>query len=210
MAESARRPIAARNTDWARSVAAWLAQRRVAPNTISVLSLVFSAMAGGCALVSEVSPWWLLGTAAGIQLRLLCNLFDGMVAVEGGLKTKTGDVYNDLPDRFADLLILVPLGYATLVPWGDELGWAAGAMAVFTAYVRLLGGALGLKQDYVGPMAKQQRMAAATIASLGAIAESYWHMPRYILIAALVLITLGALGAVLRRSSRILRQLAAR
>lgn len=210
MAESARRPIAARNTDWARSIAAWLAQRRVAPNTISVLSLVFSAVAGVCALVSETYPWWLLGTVAGIQLRLLCNLFDGMVAVEGGLKSKTGDVYNDLPDRFADLLILVPLGYATVVPWGGELGWAAGAMAVFTAYVRLLGGALGLKQDYVGPMAKQQRMATATVASLGAIAESYWHKPRFILIAALVLITLGALGAVLRRSSRILRQLAAR
>ncbi len=133
-----------------------------------------------------------------------------MVAVEGGLKSKTGDVYNDLPDRFADLLILVPLGYATLAPWGGELGWAAGAMAVFTAYVRLLGGALGLRQDYVGPMAKQQRMAAATAASLLTIGESYWHMPRYVLIGALVLIALGALGGVLRRSSRILRQLAAR
>jgi len=210
MAESARRPIAARNTDWARSVAVWLARRQVAPNAISVFSLVFSAIAGVCAWISKDYPWWLLGTAAGIQLRLLCNLFDGMVAVEGGLKSKTGDVYNELPDRFADLLILVPLGYATLAPWGGELGWAAGAMAVFTAYVRLLGGALGLKQDYVGPMAKQQRMATATVASLVAIAESYWHMPRYVLVAALMLITLGALGCVLRRSSRILRQIATR
>ena len=133
-----------------------------------------------------------------------------MVAVEGGLKSKTGDAYNDLPDRFADLMILVPLGYATLAPWGGELGWAAGAMAVFTAYVRLLGGALGLKQDYVGPMAKQQRMATATVACLGAIAESYWHMPRYVLITALMLITLGALAGVLRRSARILRAMANR
>jgi phosphatidylglycerophosphate synthase len=210
MAEPARRPIAARNTGWARSVAGWLARRRVAPNLISVFSVVFSAIAGVCAWLSKDHPWWLLGTAAGIQLRLLCNLFDGMVAVEGGLKSKTGDVFNDLPDRFADLLILVPLGYATLEPWGGELGWAAGAMAVFTAYVRMLGGSLGLKQDYVGPMAKQQRMATATGASLLAIAESYWHQPRYTLLAALVLITLGSLGGVLRRSSRILRQLAAR
>jgi phosphatidylglycerophosphate synthase len=210
MAESARRPIAARNTNWARFVAAWLAQRRVAPNTISVASVVFAAMAGLCAWMSRDFPWWLLGTALGIQLRLLCNLFDGMVAVEGGLKTKTGDVYNDLPDRFADLLILVPLGYATLAPWGGELGWAAGAMAVFMAYVRLLGGALGVQQDYAGPMAKQQRMATATAACPAAIAESYWHIPRYVLIAALVLITLGAFAGVLRRSSRILRQLATR
>lgn len=210
MPETARRPIAARNTDWARAVAGGLARRRVAPNLISVLSVVFSAASGVCAWISKTYPWWLLGTAAGIQLRLLCNLFDGMVAVEGGLKSKTGDVYNDLPDRFADLLILVPLGYATLVPWGGDLGWAAGAMAVFTAYVRMLGGSLGLKQDYAGPMAKQQRMATATLASLATVAESYWHMTRYTLIAALLLITLGSLGGVLRRSSRILRQLAAR
>lgn len=210
MTELARRPIAARNTDWARSIAGWLARRRIAPNAISVASVVFSGTAGVCAWSSKDNVWWLLGTAAGIELRLLCNLFDGMVAVEGGLKSKTGDVYNDLPDRFADLLILVPLGYATRSPWGGELGWAAGAMAVFTAYVRLLGGALGLKQEYVGPMAKQQRMATATAASLLAIAESYWHVPRYALIAALALITLGSLGGVLRRSSRILRQLTAR
>jgi len=210
MAESARRPIAARNTDWARSIAGWLVRRRVAPNGISSLSVVFAAAAGICAWISKVYPWWLLGTAAGIQLRLLSNLFDGMVAVEGGLKSKTGDVYNELPDRFADLLILVPLGYATLAPWGGELGWAAGTMAVFTAYIRVLGGSLGLKQDYTGPMAKQQRMATATVACLLTIAESYWHMPRYLLVAALIMITLGAFGGVLRRSSRILRQIAAR
>lgn len=152
----------------------------------------------------------LLGAAAGIQMRLICNLMDGMVAVEGGMKSKTGDVYNDLPDRFADLLILAPMGYATLAPWGGELGWAAGALAVFTAYVRLLGGALGLTQDYAGPMAKQQRMAIATIACAAAIGESYWHAHRWALTAALVLIAAGSLVTVLRRTVRILRQLEAR
>ena len=210
MPEQARRPIASRNTGWARAVATWLANRRVAPNTISVFSVIFSAVAGVCAWFSKDFPWLLLGTAAGIQARLLCNLFDGMVAVEGGLKSKTGDVYNDLPDRFADLLILVPLGYATLEPWGGELGWAAGAMAVFTAYVRMLGGAIGLKQDYTGPMAKQQRMATATLAALATIGEAYVHPQRYLLIAALVLITIGSLAGVLRRTSRILRLMEAR
>ena len=35
-----------------------------------------------------------------VQCRLLCNLFDGMVAVEGGKRSPNGDLYNDMPDRF--------------------------------------------------------------------------------------------------------------
>ena len=42
----------------------------------------------------------LLVVAAGmIQLRLVCNLLDGMVAVEGGMKTKSGELYNDVFGR---------------------------------------------------------------------------------------------------------------
>ena len=61
----------------------------------------------GCWIVDTVHAGLLLIAAAGfIQLRRLCNLFDGMVAVEGGFKTKSGELYNDLPDRFSGALIL--------------------------------------------------------------------------------------------------------
>ena len=46
-----------------------------------------------------------------MQSRLLCNLFDGMVAIEGGKKSANGDLYNDMPDRFADALFIIPVGY---------------------------------------------------------------------------------------------------
>src|SRR5215475_6504615 len=82
----------------------------------------------------------LVVAAAGIQLRLLCNLLDGMVAVEGGRGTKSGEVFNDAPDRLADVLIFVGAGYALRWPdWGSALGWAAAVVAVLTAYVRILG-----------------------------------------------------------------------
>lgn len=45
-----------------------------------------------------------------MQSRLLCNLFDGMVAIEGGKKSANGDLYNDMPDRFADALFIIPVG----------------------------------------------------------------------------------------------------
>jgi hypothetical protein len=43
-----RRPIKARDTRWAASVAAWLARRGVRPNAISVASLVLAGIAGLC------------------------------------------------------------------------------------------------------------------------------------------------------------------
>lgn len=51
---------------------------------------------------------------------------------------------NEFPDRIADTLPLVPLGYAAGLPW---LGWLAALLAALTAYVRVFGGALGLAQD---------------------------------------------------------------
>src|SRR6185295_6034980 len=115
-----------------------MASRRVTPNTISIASVVFSAIAGLCLLLwQRFGVALLVGAAAGIQLRLICNLIDGMVAVEGKMGTKSGEVFNDMPDRFADLMILVGAGYGLTFAWGHELGWLAGTFAVLTAYVRV-------------------------------------------------------------------------
>jgi phosphatidylglycerophosphate synthase len=103
--------------------------------------------------------WWT--AAILVQVRLLCNLLDGMVAVEGGLGTRSGEVYNELPDRVSDTIILVAAGYSI---GQAELGWAAAVVALLTAYIRALGGACGLPQDFGGPMAKPQRMAVVTAA----------------------------------------------
>ena len=104
-----------------------------------------------------------LGAAVCIQLRLLCNLFDGMVAVEQQQRTKSGEIFNELPDRFADAFILAGAGYASTEPgWLVELGWIAAVLALITAYVRSLGAAVGAGQHFLGPMAKQHRMALMT------------------------------------------------
>src|SRR5439155_6657547 len=112
-----RRPIRARDTRWAAATARWLARSGLRPNLISLLSVLFAATSGGCLVVtSQATPtiavWLFLGAALCIQLRLLCNLFDGMVAVEGGFRTKSGEIYNELPDRFADAFILIGAGYS--------------------------------------------------------------------------------------------------
>lgn len=190
-----RRPIATRDTAPARRIAAWLAASGVSPNAISVASIGFAA-AGAAALVWLAWPWgpWLCAVA--VQLRLACNLFDGMVAVEGGKQTPAGALFNEVPDRLADSVLLVALGYAAALPW---LGWLAALLATLTAYIRTLGGALGQPQDFRGPMAKPHRMATMTIACVLAPIEQWTLATQLTLTVAAAVIAAGsALGCVAR------------
>jgi phosphatidylglycerophosphate synthase len=216
---TARRPLKTRQAGWAQALARALAARRISPNSISVASVFISAGAAGALYFSgQDQPHriiFLLLAAAGIQLRLLCNLLDGMVAVEGGQKTKSGEVFNDVPDRIADPLLLVAAGYTIPgMPYGQALGWSAALLAVFTAYVRTLGGAAGLPQSFIGPMAKQQRMAVLTVACLASIFETSLQLSFMrrgaVLWAALIVVNLGCLITICRRTIRIVRELEAR
>lgn len=211
-APPARRPLTTRDTRWARALATWLARHRVRPNLISLASLGFAALgavamlaAPGVASGGRVAL--LLIAAACVQLRLLCNMLDGMVAVEGGLGSRSGEVYNEVPDRIADPLLIIPAGYATGLPFGPELGWLCGLLALFTAYVRALGGAAGLHQNFQGPMAKPHRMAAMTAGLVAAALAVPLGLDGAALMATLVVIALGALVTAWRRTSAILRAL---
>lgn len=208
---AARRPLRVRSSSWAQSASRALAAAGLSPNQISVASVFFAGLAAIClwglSQAPEQQVWLLAGAVLGIQLRLLCNLFDGMVAVEGGRKTPAGELFNDMPDRIADPLILVCAGYG--VGW-EVLGWAAGLGAVLTAYVRMLAAASGAPMDFRGPMAKQHRMALLTLACLLAMVEPLWGWSGQCLQTALAVIALGCVITVLRRLVRAYRFLEAR
>lgn len=205
MSVADRRPLASRDTAWARRVASLLARSSITPNQISTVSIVFAAL-GAWALV-DARPLALIGAAISVQLRLLCNLIDGMVAIEGGKQSPVGALYNEFPDRIADSVLLVALGYAALVPW---LGWLAALLAAFTAYVRATGGALGQAQDFRGPMAKPHRMGVLTVACVAGVAELYWNGTRYALLTAAILIAAGSALTCATRTLAIARALRAR
>lgn len=104
---AARRPLKTRERRWAHSLARRLAAAGVRPNQVSTSSVVFAGSAGVCLALSGASgeaagPVLLLAAAGFVQLRLLSNLIDGLLAVEGGLGSPAGEIWNDLPDRIAD------------------------------------------------------------------------------------------------------------
>jgi phosphatidylglycerophosphate synthase len=198
-----RRELASRSSDWAQWLTACLTNSPITPNQISMLSVGWAAL--GSALLSW-NPEWpaFIAAAVCVQQRLLCNLLDGMVAIEGGKSSATGALFNEVPDRLSDALFLVPLGYLAGYPW---LGWLAALLAVLTAFVRVLGGALGQPQNFGGILPKQRRMAVLTVALLvQAIEDSLWGS-RVSLMAAAIIIVLGSLATCLSRTRRIAKLL---
>lgn len=201
----ARRELKVRKAKWVGKVTQKLVKTNITPNQISIASVVFSALAGISFYFFAKTEWWIWLVLAPIfiQLRLQCNLFDGLVAVEGGKGTKSGELFNDIPDRFADIFILLGAGFALGSYEGVMLGWTAGVLAVLTAYIRTLGGSLKAPISFMGPMAKQHRMAILTVASLLTIFEISYNQSHYILWTALWVIALGSLFTCYRRAKAI-------
>lgn len=201
--DNGRREVASRNTRWANVVARWLALHNITPNQISLMSILFSLIGGSVLFYAAVNTSLSLYIAfvvyiLCIQLRLLCNLFDGMVAIEGGKKSPNGDLYNDMPDRLSDALLIIPVGYIA-GGVGVELGWLAALLAVMTAYFRWIGAYKTGNHHFTGPMAKQHRMALltlATIVGLVTIHVGYYYL---VFLIALIIMNIGLFVTLGRR-----------
>jgi phosphatidylglycerophosphate synthase len=201
-----RRPLETRSRGWAKALTRALIAAEVTPNAISVVSVLFAVL-GAALLWRSPGSIALVAVAACVQLRLLCNMLDGMVAIDGGRQTATGVLYNEIPDRIADSLLIVALGVAAGAAW---LGWLGALGAAVTAYIRVLGGSLGLAQDFRGPLAKPHRMFVMTVACLGAAVEGALVGSAYSLLGAAWIIAVGSLLTCVLRSRRIAAELRAR
>ena len=204
--ESNRRPLATRSAGWAKWLSAILVKSKFSPNQISVLSIAPALVGAWLLLYRQLSAWILVLAVVCIQLRLLCNMLDGMVAIEGGKKSNVGVLYNEIPDRIADSLFIVALGYAIFLPW---LGWLGALLAAKTAYIRVLGGANGLAQNFRGPMAKPHRMFVITLGCLIGAAELYFNGSNYALTVAAYVIAIGSGMTCITRTLAIAKQLKA-
>ena len=205
-----RRPLASRSWKISEKAADWLARRGVTPNVISIVGMICGILAGVMfALTTGAAhPWlfWIFG-AVFVQLRLLANLYDGMVAVLREVASPVGELFNEVPDRVSDAATLIGFGYAT--GSNPVLGFVATVFAIFLAYLRAEGKVAGAHQEFCGPMAKQQRMATVTIAAIACAVipgAGDWRIPMF----ALWVIIAGCIVTVIRRLQRIvttLRQL---
>lgn len=205
-----RRPVASRSWKVSQAIASWLVARNCSPNLISIVGMM-SGLVGGAALVttartSGLGPMLYLFVALCIQVRLLANLLDGMVAIQSGKASRLGELFNEVPDRVSDTALLVGAGFA----WCSDrqLGLWAALAAMSTAYVRTTARTAGVPMDFCGPMAKQHRMAVLTLACLACIVVEVTSPGIHsgqIMMLALWVILIGSVITTGRRLSRAAR-----
>lgn len=118
--------------------------------------MVAAAIAAACFWQAGDNPWLLLIGPAFCYLRLWCNMLDGMVALAAKTASARGEVLNDLPDRVSDVLIFAGVAHSGLC--SPFSAYWAGIFALFTAYVGMLGQAVGAKREFGGLMSKPWRM----------------------------------------------------
>lgn len=209
-----RRPIATRDRKWAQAATVWLASRNVSPNAISIAGMCACIVAGIALAATSICDYrilWLVA-ALGAQLRLTANMLDGMVALASDRASKTGELYNEVPDRVSDAAVFIGAGFA----WGGNitLGYIATILSIFTAYIRAAGKIAGAPNEFCGPMAKQHRMFIITLICLyAAFTPRSWQMMTFndsqigLMTLGLVIIIAGCAITVIRRLSRIARVL---
>ncbi|RNF82286.1 CDP-alcohol phosphatidyltransferase family protein [Lysobacter psychrotolerans] len=205
---------------WSRAVVVWLRARGATPNRLSWSSVVFAMVAGLSLMLALREPpasaaALLVIAAVAMQARLASSRLDGLLATYARLRGRAGEVYNDAPDRAADALVFVGLGYglAPTFAWGVDLGWAAALLALSTAYVRVLGVACGLPERADGLMPRRRRMAVMSVAALIAavlVGVGETRLAAWALAVATALVATGAAVTAALRLRAIVHRLEAR
>ena len=110
-----------------------------------------------------------------VGLRLTCNLLDGALARRTGRVHPRGELYNELGDRSADVLMLAPVAF---VPGAIAAAvWAGVVLALLASFTAVATRAAGGTRSYRGILSKPGRMALLTVFSLAVLfvgPEAWW------------------------------------
>ena len=155
---ASRRPIADTFRQTAHAAVRLCVRWRIHPDAISYSSMVASALAGLCFWRSAASPWLLIAAPGLCYVRLWLNMLDGMVALASGQASARGEILNDLPDRISDVIVFAGVAHSGIA--SPYSGYWAAIFALLTAYVGMLGQAVGVHREFSGVMSKPWRMVA--------------------------------------------------
>lgn len=211
---TARRPIANAFRQTARRAVQFCVRAGIHPDAVSYLSIVAAGSAGLCFWQAKAYPFLLLAGPALCYVRLWLNMLDGMVALASGKASPRGEILNDLPDRISDVVIFVGVAHSGLN--GLAAGYLAAIFALLTAYVGMLGQAVGVHREFSGMMSKPWRMVALHIGAWVTLAILWWGDGRIrfagwtVLDWTCLIVILGCGQTIWVRLARIMRALRAK
>ena len=159
----------------------------ISPNTLSIVSFIFSILAGvfyyiaGDSVIEiEVPYYFLLVAAICVLINSGLDALDGAVARLRGIAGKKGDFLDHVIDRYADVFIISGIIFGGFCPWW--VGFIALAGVLLTSYLGTQAQAMDIGRYYGGIMGRADRLVIILIASfadfgfiaLNGTAAAYW------------------------------------
>ena len=136
----------------------------IPPDVISFIAFFLTLLIGFLYYRAGESPIFFIVNIILILLRMTLNTLDGLIALKIERTSMKGKLVNALPDRYADLFILIGISFSNL---GDiRIGFIASITVLLVSYSGMLGKAIGVSWQQQGPLDKVDRLVLIMIASL--------------------------------------------
>ena len=127
----------------------------VTPNFLTVFTILFSFFIGYLLFLGIENKIYFLFVSLGLLLRMMLNALDGMMATTYNLKSKEGEILNEIGDVLSDIAIYFPFIYFSFV--SIELVIIFISLSVINEFCGLLSKSISGVRRYDGPMGKSDR-----------------------------------------------------
>jgi phosphatidylglycerophosphate synthase len=136
----------------------------VRPDWLTLGAIPAGALGGAAILASPTAPIALLLVPLAAGVRILLNLLDGALARRTGRVHPRGELYNEVGDRVADVLMLAPVAF---VPGAIAPAvWTGVVLAVLASFTSVATRAAGGERTYRGILSKPGRMMLLSLFSV--------------------------------------------
>lgn len=127
----------------------------VTPNFLTVFTILFSFVIGYLLFLGIDNEIYFLFVSIGLLIRMMLNALDGMMATTYNLKSKEGEVLNEIGDVLSDIAIYFPFIYFNSL--SIELIIIFISLSVINEFCGLLAKSISGIRRYDGPMGKSDR-----------------------------------------------------
>ena len=127
----------------------------VTPNFLTVFTILFSFFIGYLLFLGIENKIYFLFVSLGLLIRMMLNALDGMMATTYNLKSKEGEILNEIGDVLSDIAIYFPFIYFSSV--SIELIIIFISLSVINEFCGLLSKSISGVRRYDGPMGKSDR-----------------------------------------------------
>ena len=128
---------------------------RISPNFLTVFTILFSFFIGYLLFLGIDNKIYFLFVSIGLLFRMMLNALDGMMATTYNLKSKEGEVLNEIGDVLSDIAIYFPFIYFNSL--SIELIIIFILLSVINEFCGLLAKSISGIRRYDGPMGKSDR-----------------------------------------------------